>query len=81
MPISILVFHRALADIEHSIRGICPIPIILTVPYQRREPETRMLLTTIFASNRVKSTKLLAIVRVAKKLTHPPIFKIRQWVG
>ena len=75
------MFLRALADTEHSIRGICPIPIILTVPYQQREPETRILLTTIFASNRVKSTKLLAIVRVAKKLTHPPIFKIRQWVG
>ena len=81
MPISILVFHRASADTVHSIRGIYPIPIILPAPYQRREPKTGMLLTTIFASNRIKSTKLLAIVRVAKKLNYPPTFKIRQWVG
>lgn len=81
MPISILVFLRALADIEHSIRGICPIPIILPAPCQHRELKKGMLLTTIFASNQIKNTKLLAIVRVAKKLTYPPIFKIRQWVG
>jgi hypothetical protein len=53
----------------------------LPAPCQHRELKKGMLLTTIFASNQIKNTKLLAIVRVAKKLTYPPIFKIRQWVG